>query len=442
MDPALLVEALSRPSGSSPDLVAPAVAAYFDRKLPSVVGDHDLRVPEQVDAMLRHLSGRTWAGELVAQGQDASCHDRLLAAGFRDATFEDTAAFLPRNEIAAARILHARLGLDPADALLGLARRATIPRVKHAALAAAIAVSAGAAAVDGELVLHEVGWPALRQAALRALGPERASEVVLRSVSRLDHDPRFIDDSLPSVLSAFVPSLTGAALDEIARRVEARQSKYSWEQIGYWLSVSCEWDAALAFAQRFEPRDAGWARAIRELLALGLEQGRPLAPEHDRYADPAGAVRVTHEARRSAGRLLAAMTPERSERVLLEATFEKPSDLLYFVVEGLSPAVQARMAEVHVSLRDDPREKATVEVTYLQPLGPAFGDALRQALATVKPKKGYLNAFKRNLDPPVYDALMQWLATRPEPKAPPKPRAPRKEPSAPKAAPGGRAAKN
>jgi hypothetical protein len=172
-----------------------------------------------------------------------------------------------------------------------------------------------------------------------------------------------------------------------------------------------------------EPRAAavpGWRRAIRVLLSSSVLNGRPLDAAHEHFIDPAGAAALGHDVGVLACRLLAAIPAERAAALLLEAKFAKPSDLLRFVMPGLPKAVLARMAEVHVSLADDPAEKDTLMVTRLKVLGPEFGLELQNALADVNPGKAWLNALKRNLEAPVFAALEAWLTTRPAPEKKPK----------------------
>lgn len=412
--PALLTEAATLPAGSKPELVTPALAAYFDHKLPREL----TKSPEDVDALFRHLSGQTWASELVKLGHLAMAHDRILALGFRDAAWPDVEAFIARNSTPTARLLHARLGTDSAETLVAFSQKATTRRVKNAALAAAIAVKSDVVTPDFDL--REIGWAPLQQAALRALGPERASEVMLRTLRAYDDQPEFRYQALAWVLESFGPPLTDTALEAIAARIELiRGEKYEhlgWEQIGDWLARSAQWEPALAFLRRSAPRQPGWRAALRAFLSVAAGAGFPIEPALDEFIDPAGAAKSSYDVWKMTNRLLTAVGTERASKLLLEAQFAKPSDLLRFVVKGLSSAALTRFAEVHVGLRDDPDAKDALIATRLKDLGPAFGDALQVALAEVKPKKGYLKALERNLEPPVWTALDAWLQRRPEPK--------------------------
>lgn len=411
---ALLPEAAASPAGSKPELVSPALVAYFDNKLP-----RDLtKSPEDADTLFRHLAGQTWAGELVKLGHMAMAHDRILALGFRDAAWPDVEAFIARNSIPTGRILHARLGRDPAEILVALSEKATSKRVKNAALAAAIAVKSDV--VTPQFDLLEIGWAPLQRAALQALGPEGASEVVLRTLRTFDDQPEFRFQALAPVLVSFGPPLTAAAVAAIVERVELiRGEKHElmgWEGVGEQLARSEQWEPGLAFLLRCAGRQPGWRLATRAFLSTAVASGFPIDPALDEFIDPASAARGTSDVWKLTNRLLTAVGTERASKLLLDAHLDQPRDLLRFVVKNLSPAALARFAEVHVSLRDDPDAKDALIATRLQDLGPAFGDALQVALADVKPKQGYLKALQRNLEPTAWAALDAWLQRRPAPK--------------------------
>lgn len=416
---AQLTEASSLPAGSRPELVAPAITAYFAGGFPRELAQ---QTPEQIDALFRHLSGKTWAGELVAQKQVAMAHDRLLALGFRDAAWSDVEAFIALNSIPTARILHARLGRDSTKVLLELAAKATSKRVKHSATAAAIANSKPPARdVEANFTLLEIGWEPLGQAALRALGPERAGDVALRTLRALDDQPEFRDQALAQLLPCFGPPISAPVLASIAERVEllhrTKHNHLGWEGTGELLARSKAWVPCLDFMILRSEDEPSWRRSIRALLDVAIrDESFVFDPSYEEFIDPAGAATLSYDVWQMTNRLLTKVGGERASQLLLDAKFAKPTDLLRFVVPGLTPPVLARFAEAHVGGRD---EKDLVIATRLQDLGPGFGDALKVALAEVKPKAGYLKALERNLEAPVYAALAAWLKARPEPKKKP-----------------------
>ncbi|MFO0598913.1 MAG: hypothetical protein U0228_26635 [Myxococcaceae bacterium] len=416
MDEQQLSDALAKPPGAAVDLLPAAITAYFTYRWP-----RRAEAPEVVDGHLRHLAGGTsWASELVRQKQHGSAFDRTLALGFKDAAWADVEAFVPLNSVAIARILHARLGLDSAETLLGLARRATEDRVRNAALAAAIVASGPnvPAGLEAELSLLSLGWPPLAQAAFQVLGAARASDVALRSLRTFEIDSEHAFQSLAPVIECFHPTFDDRVLEELAARFGQKPGCGHWEGLGDRLRRSGERDAALGFLQRYEASTGfvGWRWAIRAFVALDVSMGQPLPEALDRYADPADAAQQGYDTWKLTVRLLEAMGGARAEVQLRDVKFAKSSDLLRFVASGYLPQTLARFAEAHVALRDDPHGKNTLIATRLQPLGPAFVEALKLALAEVKPKTGYLRALERNLEPAAWAELSKWLAERPEPK--------------------------
>jgi hypothetical protein len=413
MDAQQLTDALAQPPGTAAALLPAAITAYFSNRWPR------RESPEEADRVLRHLTGgKTWSHEVVAQKQVAMAFDRILALGFADAAWTDVEAFIELNTIPTARILHARQGRDSVEALLALAKRTTVTRVKNASLAAAIVASSRPvpAGLEDELSLLDVGWAPLVQAAFAALGSPRASAVALRSLRTYEVSSEYAFQSLAPVVDCFSPTYDDTVLEELAVRFGANVNIANWEDLGERLARAGEHAAALAFLQKYESRHPGWKWATRSLLALLVRMGKPLPAELDRYADPTDAAQRGYDTWRRTNVLLEAMGGERAEAVLRDATFAQPSDLLRFVARGFTPSTLQRFAEVHVAARDDANAKNLLIATRLQELGPSFGAALQAALADVKPKKGYVNALERNLEPAVFAELSKWLAERPEPK--------------------------
>lgn len=429
MDLTQLQQALAQPAGAGRSLLEPALKAYFSNQLRGEldVGGRrcQLNRPPDADAVFRHLAGGTWASELVRQRLVAMAFDWVLSLGFRDAPFADVEAFAAINEIPLARILDARDGIDPPQVLLDYSKRASTRRKKSAALAAAIAVMQPVpVGVEAELELNEAGWAPLMRKALRALGPERASEVALRQLRSADGETSsdralFQSQALSSVLECFGPYLTPSAEQVVAERIEALASvrAQSWEAAGERLARSGEWEAVIRFVSGRLPGHAGWRRAMRPILGARVRTGWAIPPELDELVDPGAAAKLGYDEWKVVLQLLRALPAERAEKLLADATYERPADALRFLIPGLSEAMLARLAQLHVSLRDEPTAKDALIATDLRPLGAAFGPALQAALAEVKPKPGYLKALQRNLDPPVFAALSTWLEQRPPPKA-------------------------
>lgn len=434
-------EALAQPPGTNAALLGPVLTGYFAGQLGREVQGggrrYDLDAPADLDALFRHLAGGTWAAELVRLKQEAT-YDTLLALGFRDAPFSDVVAFAARNQRPLAQMLDARAGVDSPEVLLDFANRATARPTRPAAFAAAIAAMPSVpAGLEAELDLNETGWPPLLRRALRALGPARASEVALRQLRSADgsqdaeHLALFKWQALVPVQECFGPFFTPQAEQVIAERTEelgaADGYKY-WEGAGERLASTGEWEAVTRFAEGRAAKAAGWRRALRIIVDARVARGWALPPEADALIDVGGAAKLDFEVWRVVQRLLASIPVERAERLLAEAKFDQPTDPLRFLIPGLSAAALLRLAELHVSLREDPSAKDTLAVTDLRPLGPGFGAALQAALAAVKPKVSYLKALERNLDAPVCQALSQWLEERPAPKKakpPPKSKQPK-----------------
>jgi hypothetical protein len=417
MDIAVLQQALAAPPGAHPELIAPALEAGLANRLPRELAGH----PEKLDGLLRHLTGgRSWTPELMKSGAMAS--DWLLELGFRDGAFSDLEVCCTKNDGPASRILNARLGSDSAETLLALSDRAPADRLnlKHAALCAAIANGALAPGIEATLDLGYVPNPALKQKALAKLGPERAGEVLLRAMRRLDNEPQFRTHALPMVLDCFGAPMSAATLDALGERIERLRAEtyehMGWESIGDWLANSRAWNDCIAFIRSRLAKAEGWRLTMRALLGKATEHGFALDPSLDEFIDPAGAAQLSFDVWRVTARLLWSIPAERSASLLLEAKYQQPSDLFRFVFGGLPASALERIAAIHVSLRDDAASKNLLLTTDLKPYGPGMLDALKLALAEVKPKAGYLKHLERNLDPASYAALVQWLAERPEPK--------------------------
>jgi len=425
--------ALDAPAGSRPELLDPALLAVLrgtltPRRFDAAGRSWDLGLPADADALLRHLGGATWAPALVRLEESAMALDPLLALGFRDAPLDALEAFTQRNDIPTARILSARD--DAPDALLALSRRHPERlRVRHSALAAALArMEAIPPGLEDDLALWHVGHAPLGRDALRSLGAERAGAVVLRAMRRSDGEPEFQPGAVVVCLETFGGPLDAATLDALAARIELLStgpgSYLWWEEVGSRLDAADAFEPALDFV-RGRMRSAtdatlaaGWRRVLRVLLDRRVRRGAALDPCFDADIDPAGAARLTHDVWQATLRLLSSISPERAERVLAAATYDHPADILRFLLPGMSPAYLERVAAALVSLRDDPSQKHMLVATSLRPLGPGFVDALKVALAAVKPKRALLSALERNLDPADFAALSTWLAERPEPKKP------------------------
>lgn len=420
-----LTEALAQPAGANAALLEPLLDTFFHGKLPREVAagprTYKLGAPEDADKLLRHVAGGSWASALVKLKLPAMAHDRLLALGFKDAPLADVEAFLALNSIPIARILEARE--DAAEALVELAKKhAGSKRIRNAALAAAIARSSPVPPeLERDFDLAEAGWAPLLRAALKALGPERATPVALRTMKRFDASPELRWQALVDVLECFGPFFTPDGEHRIAERVEELStapgaSHEWWEEVGQRLAASGEWDAAIAFVRSRLPVNAHWRRTMRALLDERVHTGWALDPAFDEFIDPAHAATLSYDVRQCALRLLESLPAERAEKLLSHAAWVQPADVLRFLRGGMSDAWLDRVAETLVSLRDDHEHKNTLVATNLRPLGTRFGKALERALAEVKPRPGFLAALERNLDAPVFAGLSTWLAVRPEPK--------------------------
>lgn len=422
--------ALSQPAGANAALIDSLLAAYFSNALPGelVAGTHTykLHVPEEADKLFRHVAGGTWAPALVRAKLPAMAHDRLLALGFKDAPWSDVEAFVAINSIPIARMLELRE--DAPDVLLAFAKTATARRVKNGALAAAIARSNPVPeGMESEFDLTEAGWSPLLRAALKALGPERASAVAIRTMRLHDEDePQLRSQAIIPVLECFGPLFSPTGEHRLAERVEelsrAPGSYQWWEEVGSRLASSHEWDAVIAFARSRLEVSSGWRRALRVILDERVRTGWKFDASFEELIDPAHAAQQGYDVRKSALRLLEAIPAARAEVLLTGASWVQPADALHFLRAGFSDAYLDRIAELLVSLADDPAHKDTLIATSLRPLGSRFGKALERALADVKPKQSFLNALERNLDAPVFAELSTWLALRPPPKPKKKPK--------------------
>jgi hypothetical protein len=418
---ARLREALTAPPGAHADLVAPALAATLANQLPRELAD----TAQKVDQLLRHLTGgRSWAPELVASKASAMALDRFLALGFRDATFADVEAFSAVNDIAIARIFRTRLGTDSAEALLALAERSPSGRVKHAARAATIAGGHVPPGIEAGLVLREVNDNPLIQSALERLGPERASEVTLRELRQFDDEPQFRAQALIPVLRAFGAPLTPAALDALAERTEELAHETSWHGIGDSLADSLRFAECIAFVRARAAKTPGWRKAMVGLLARAVQVDPTfqIDPSLDEFIDCADTAKNHgYDQWKLVTAVLRALPRERAVPLLIDAQYADPGDVFRFPVEGLPQPALEKIAAAHVARGALPDAKHFLIATRLQPYGPGFGDALRLALADVKPKPAYLKALERNLDPSVWQPLQAWLTARPEPKPKKKP---------------------
>lgn len=407
--------ALAAPPGAHPTLVAPAVEALLSRKIRA----HDLdlgHTPEALDAALRHLTGgRSWAPEAAAAPMVHS-FDEALELAFRDGgTLAEVEVITKNNGSAAGRILRARLGRDPQDALFAFAERSVNAVEKHAVLCAALACGPSQPGAENALELRTVGDLPLRQRFLEQLGVERASAFVDRLLTTGDKL-----DAAVTVFDCFGPPLSSETQARLGAQVEEafRQQPMNrgWEFIGQRLVLSKAWSAALTFMASRVAHDAGWRRAIRTVLVAAVSSGFVLSPDLEEFIDPVSAA-AWHEDTEGAVLLLGALPPARAAELLLHAKFEPPRERLKFLPPHLRRDALDLAVQLHVALRDDAEAKhllALAPFGHLEEAGAAF----QAALAEVKPKKGYLKLLQSNLAPEAFQALEQWLETRPEPKKP------------------------
>lgn len=416
---AQLRDALAGAPGAHPELITPTLEAVLAYRLPREL---EMNHPEKTDALLRHLSGgRSWVPELLKLSNNAMAFDWLVSLGFRDAALADFETFCAKNDIPAARILRVRLGTDAPDALLEVSGRATGDRVRHAARCAAIASGLVTAGVEDALDLLHVSDIPLRQAALRKLGPERAGAVMLRAMRKYDQEQYRIQALMP-VLETFGVPLPDATIDAIGERVEAiRAERYEtsgWFGIGDCLANSGNIAECVAFIRARLPKAEGWRQAMRGLLGRAVQQhGFVLDPSLDEFIDPAQAAKSEgYDVWKVVTALLRSIPLERAEPLLMNAAYADPGNVFRFPLAGLSQASLEKLAVVHAAKRDDKGAKDFLIATSLKVYGPAFGEAVKLALADVKPKATYLKALERNLDPAAWASVKQWLDERPEPK--------------------------
>lgn len=407
--------ALAAPPGTSPALVTPAVEALLARRIS--LSDLNLETKAAaLDAALRHLTGgRSWAPEAAAAPLVHS-FDEALELAFRDGgSLADVEAITNRNGLATGRILRARLGRDPQDALLAFAERSVNAVQKHAVLCAALACGPSQPGAEHALELREVTDLPLRQRFLEELGVERASAYVDRLLQA--GDPL---DSAVTVFDCFGPPLSAQTLARLGAQVEEafRQKPMNrgWEFIGQRLALSKRWSEALSFMQSRVSHDAGWRRAIRRVLVAAATSGFELTPELEPFIDPVTAA-AWHEDAEGAVLLLSRLPPARAAALLLECTFEPPRDRLKFLPPGLRRDALDLAVQLHVALRDDAEAKPVLTLARFHHLEEA-GAVFQAVLADVKPKKGYLKVLQGCLSHGAFQALEQWLENRPQPKKP------------------------
>ena len=250
----------------------------------------------------------------------------------------------------------------------------------------------------------------LSQAALSALGPDRADAVIRRAWQRYDApehaDYRF--QAGPPVLAALGPFLAPGTVDWVLTQLEG----VDWfSEAGRWLKEGEQVAFLLPFlrarrdAASGTPRDT-WGQVLRTLLVSQLRSGQTPGPEWDALLEPAIVANRVYDDQKLTLLLLNALSPARAEAVLAEAPWARPSDALRFLRADLSPGLLRRLADTVISLQGDKAQKDTLLVTDLKPLGDAFGPVLQEALhASAKISVQLKKALQRNLAAHVFSAL-------------------------------------